>query len=417
MAVTKPADSAELPPITSPNFLLLSDASGDQITLNESTLSKWLKGNLGEKFIAQHGLQDSTQVISFLNTHSGKIVREMILEELIKIAKQEEFVFKQINLELAYKQQLLAYLLLKLAYKEDEQFKRFCETVQAQIDKLLNKDKSSSKGVEAEIPLYLLSQLENLEKQAYDIKLALEATKVELTKVEKQLQEIDYARSSVVQHRSDFEILLGNLPDITNDSISLDLSDRQTQIEDNLVSLHRVADVHLRTISPNQGVPAPTPVLATSYHNLHSQTAHVRNIVDTILARRSANNNAVNMYIDDSQLSPSSLHAIAKQLSSLFMENSQNYLNHYDKEYQTLRGTQKTLQNKINTFEDNLKTIKRESEKTEKQLMDKYPSYKRLKERVGSLSQAPGFFADLTPSNSRDSENLSHDSSHRNFKK
>ncbi|WP_131783757.1 hypothetical protein [Legionella gresilensis] len=370
-----------------------------QINLRELTLNQWVNESLGEDFIAQYGLKDSTQVVSFLNTHTGKDVRAMIVKELIEIVKQEESIFNKIIEEKMLGQQLLAYLLLKLAYKENEQFKRLCETVQAQIDKILNKDKNASTSkAEANIPVELLIHLESLQKEAQDITRAIESEKNELIKVERQLEQMNADRSLFVQRHRDCEILIDDLLAIDDHSITTDTSSTRNR----LINVRdAMASVEVLPISVNQRPDVMTAPIHAPHierpRTFHSLKQEIHDTINILLNQgRLEDNNIFGATRHPVTIDYEDLTKLLKLSKYFLVENSKVGVNHYDSQIEILTSTANSRKNNIYTLEKSLTNTLNKTEKIQRE-SDKYSkgSWTQSDDNrfISRPSQPPGLFA------------------------
>ncbi|MGQ3888978.1 hypothetical protein ACQUW5_08100 [Legionella sp. CNM-1927-20] len=165
------------------------------------------------KQLPQKGFQYANDVIGFLNTtETGKAVRVKIVEEFIKMIEEEEHIRKEVMEDEARHHQMLAYLLLKLADKEDEKnYKQICEYAQEQIEKILQRDKDRQKFLNAQNSSELdetLTYTNNLIKETED---ELKDKTDELTIVDKELSKIDEYGKSINSRYRAFETGLSNL--------------------------------------------------------------------------------------------------------------------------------------------------------------------------------------------------------------
>ncbi|STX28606.1 Uncharacterised protein [Legionella beliardensis] len=283
------SSSAEHALLAQNSPLLLTNANGTQVELNELALHNWLVDTLTtpdvtgkEELLSQFGLQNSTQVLTFLKTSAGETVRELVREELIKIVEQEDNLSRQISQEQAEQQRLLAYLLLKLAHKEDEKFKKLCDEAQLQIDKILaNNQKTNNANYDD--PVQLLALLESIGKLEYELNRALEAKTTELTKVENKLTEIVADRQSTTQHFDDLTTILTDFDGLNRDLASYDddLS-QQAMFPDHTHHFHQ-ADAKIsqiiQAIEKHRSREA-APILSQS-HQLRQQLNNLKVTFDT----------------------------------------------------------------------------------------------------------------------------------------
>ncbi|STX81355.1 Uncharacterised protein [Legionella busanensis] len=385
--------------INSMNFQ--PDNTGEaQINLRELTLNQWVNESLGEDPIEKYGLKDSTQVVSFLNTHKGKDLRAMIVKELIEIVKQEESLFNRIIEDKMLAEQLLAYLLFKLAYKESEQFKRLCETVQAQIDKLLNKDKNS-KATEANISVELLIHLESLQslqKEAQDITRTIEAEKHELTIVERQLEQMNTARSLFVQHHRDCEIIIDDLLAIDDHSIAFDPLSARNHLINVRNTMARVEVLPFSINQPRQDIMIAPVSVTERPRTFGSLKQEIHNTIDRLLDQgRLTNMGEENNIFGDSHhpvtIDNEGLKKLLKLSKYFLMENSKVGVNHYDSQIEIMRDSVNSRKNNIYSLESTLTNTLNKVEKKKREIDDYYNRTTRAQSNNSKLSQPPAFFA------------------------
>ncbi|WP_419421343.1 hypothetical protein ACNVED_14875 (plasmid) [Legionella sp. D16C41] len=349
--------------------LMLSRADGSSVELKSNVLNNWLHPNVeNEEVMGQYGLQNATQVISFLKTPVGEAVKEMILEELIKIAEQERAVYTQIVKE----RELLANLLLLLASKgkEDEQFKRLYESTQAQIHNLLNPSNKTQKISNTDSTVYLLSKLEDLEKRAQEIVNLMQVKQQQIVKQQQKIVAIQNSINIVQQHYPSLNRSINNLVTIGD---TLDLDDiSEEAFDEGVEALHDEAtntSSRLRVIHqsvPDDGVRTIISPLVMHMDNVSSNIAKVRKDNDSYKSSRNSGAEAVRnrQAVKDYQLSAREFHNLFVKLQPLMG----NYLQVNVDDLDNLKKDFNSLLVKHNI-------IKEEHKETVKKFEEKHSNY------------------------------------------
>lgn len=154
-------DSEKDNPSTS--FLSLTSKSGDEIKISKDTLDQWLADaatsiqstdrpkvleedtdGLAVRLLSYYGLQNSTDVITFLHSPAGESVLEMIEEEIAEMVAMQQHIMEE-NLEaIRLEQRIGVFMLLALIYREDAKAERIRDFVRELVHKYSSERKSTS---------------------------------------------------------------------------------------------------------------------------------------------------------------------------------------------------------------------------------------------------------------------------------
>ncbi|WP_419420986.1 hypothetical protein ACNVED_06735 [Legionella sp. D16C41] len=354
----------------------------------------WLQDTIKDSDLeSQHGLQNVQQVISFLKSPDGEKTRNLILTEVNKIIEQKDNLVKQITAEQIAQLQLLAYMLKRLA-ESDEQFRRFLESIQTQIDKTLSENKKPAKVIgTTENVLAKLEDLKVLEKEISILINKLSTHQNQLAQLTQQLTTLRINNQAVQQQFQTTNTTMNNL---VNAAQTLNISHAPSRT--NFLNMVNSTTTQLNTMrstmsTVNESLNEEDTLDFSYFDKMDSELSKAKSIVLNYEDKKNNNDTteevdkATEDEIKETMQNTSQLYLLLNQLYNLkFNTAEQKIVDKAAQEKALIQQIRRTLAPKLKQAQQKLKELEAEkstntsSVHIKQDLQDLKQQYNLLKE-------------------------------------